>query len=134
MDPFNDDEASGKKLSSLANNSNSMSILNIEDRSKVKNVQNLKSKLNNNRTKTNLDRINNNLTSFYLANEEMISTDLDENHIDNNNQMKNSSRDVQNRDQNNGIELDTVKHKISNLWNNVKYGNTLGYNHYKMIQ
>lgn len=69
------------------------------------------------------DQANPNLNSFYLPNA-CEADDEDENHFKsmhlpsktdaNNTSLKDSFQ--------NGIELDSVKHKLSSLWNNVKYG------------
>ena len=75
------------------------------------------------------DQVNSpNLNSFYLANDYEAD---DEDHFHNHfksihlpSQSESNGLNLNQKDSlpNNGIELDSVKHKLSSLWNNVKYG------------
>jgi hypothetical protein len=76
-----------------------------------------------------LSQFKSNLNSFYFTNDD---DERDEEVISENEVRPAAGRNAfsdglsktssSNNIGNNGIELDTVKHKLSSLWNNVKYG------------
>ena len=76
-----------------------------------------------------LSQYKSNLNSFYFTNDddERDEEVINENEVKAAPNRSNSGAYSSESLNKNGIELDTVKHKLSSLWNNVKYGRFLSF-------
>ena len=84
-----------------------------------------------------LSQYKSNLSSFYFTNDddERDEEVINENEVKaapNRGNTASYSSESLNKNGNNGIELDTVKHKLSSLWNNVKYGRSFSFHSFEL--